>query len=203
MSLQPPIDDTFAYRQGFKNLVMVIHVQLIIIVVLAGFAYHYISNYNPQTRYFALTPDGSALQMESLEDPNLNNEALLAWVQQAVVDVLTFGFNDYNKRFEYSMRYFTPEGWVTFGTTLQTSRLMAEVVQYQQILTAIPRSPPQIIAWGYKNGRFSWDIAAPVIMTTRAGKNRNIAAVTVILTVVKLPTSENPRGIAIDSWVSR
>lgn len=192
-----------AYRQGFKNLVMIIQVQLVIILGLVAIDYYYISSYVPQNRYFAQTPDGGQIQMESLEDPNLNNEALLAWVQQAVVDIMTFGFNDYNKRFEYSMRYFTPEGWITFGTALQNSRLMAELVQYQQIITAIPKAPPQIVAWGYKNGRFSWDIVAPVIMTTRAGKNRNINAVTVVLTVVKLPTSENPRGVGIDSWVSR
>jgi intracellular multiplication protein IcmL len=197
------IDTSLTYRQGFRNLVRVVQVQALIIVMLTGFLFYCVRDVVPQDTYFAETSEGSRMQLVSLDDPNVNMDALTSWAEQAAVDVLTFGFNDIDKRFEHSQRYFTIEGWKTFALKLADSALLRNVTTLQQMVSTIPREPAEIISWGYKNGKYSWIVRVPLIMTTRAGKTRTTQGADVTMTIIKLPTSENPRGIAIDSWVSR
>ena len=190
------------YRQGFRNLVRIVQIQALAIIVLVGVVYHYVNDVVPQDRYFAQTAEGGIMPLVSLDDPNQNMDALLSWSEQAVVDILTFGFNDIDQRFAYSQRYFSPEGWKTFATAMVASQLLSNVKTYQQIITSIPAKPAQILSWGYQNGKYTWEVYVPVIMTTRAGKNRSPKVVNVMLKIIKLPTSENPRGMGIDSWKS-
>lgn len=195
--------DSSSYRQAFKNIVRLIQIQALVIVALTGLLYHYVHDVVPQDRYFAETMESGRMQLVSLQDPNVNMEAMLAWAQQAATDILTFGFNDLERRFAYSQKYFSPEGWITFGTRMNEGKLLRTVIDNKQILTAIPKAPPQMRSWGWRNGKFCWDVSVPIIMTTRAGKNKTTQNVRVEMTIIRLPTAENPRGIAIDSWVSR
>lgn len=202
MSAPVTPDTSSSYRQGFTKLVRIIQVQALAIVMLVGVLHHYVSEVIPQDRYFAETATGGKMQIVGLMDPNVNTQALLFWAQQAAVDVMTFGFNDVDQRFTYSQKYFTPGGWAAFAGQLSQSKMLANVMAYQQFITAIPRSPAQMMAWGWKNGKYVWTVQVPIVMTIRAGNNRTPNNMTIVMTIVKLPTAENPRGIAIDSWTS-
>jgi intracellular multiplication protein IcmL len=201
-SMTPEIEKLQGYSSGTRNVLNIIFAQTLIILGLAVALIYNINVGHPSDRFFAETASGGRMQLASLSDPNLNNEALLAWASQATVDVLTFGFHDVDARFEQSKSYFSPKGWKSFLEALTGSSMLKNMLSLQQIATAIPAAPPILMSWGPMEGKYTWIIQVPISMTTRAGANRSVTQLNVVLTVVQMPTSQNPRGLGIENWMS-
>src|SRR5690606_31612014 len=110
--------------------------------------YYYISNVQPQDRFFAVTAGGQKQQMAALREPYVNKALLLEWAAVAATEVLTFGFDDIAPRFAHSRQYFSPEGWESFRVAIAGSDFIKNVTQYKQIVTAIPQAPAVLLAQG-------------------------------------------------------
>jgi intracellular multiplication protein IcmL len=198
----PQIQNTETYRTGFKNLLALVKFMGFAILCLTFMLYYYIKNNPRQDLYYAQTPQGQTLRMNALSEPNMNNEAILAWAAQAVTDVLTFGFHDYNKRFEQTHKNFSPEGWTSFLTSITKSNFLGIVEEKKQILTTILSAPPELKWFGVTEGRQTWVVQMNYVMKTRAGGSSSSRKGGVLLWIVKMPTEQNPMGLGIQTWRS-
>jgi hypothetical protein len=196
-------DEILSYRDGFRNLLWFVRIESIVMLGMAGFLLWWISNVVPQDRYFAVGVAGNSTQMVGLREPNMNKQALLAWVSAAATQVMTFGFTDLEESFEKSMKNFSPAGWKSFQEALTRTALLKNVVAYQQLVTAIPISTPQIEAEGILEGEYRWVVSVTLAVTTRAGAKRNTNYQRVMMILVKMPTAQNPMGIGINTWVAQ
>jgi intracellular multiplication protein IcmL len=192
-----------SYQSSVKNLVRVIMFQGICILALTVILLYCITEVRPQDPYYAETIEGLRMPLVGLGDPNVNTEALMTWVEQAAVDVLTFGFNDIDARFAISRQHFSPEGWASFHEAMKNSQLLKNLLSFQQIITSIPAEPARLLSSGLVNGKFGWIAQVPVIMTIRAGSESTSKKITVRMIVVKMPTLDNPRGVGIEKWISK
>ena len=194
-------DALMSYRDGYKNLFRVAIVLVLVVMGLVGAVYYRISVVIPKDRYYAETASGQRMQMVALPEPYINNPLLLDWAAQAATEILNFGFDDIDLRFTQSRRYFSPEGWESFRTSMGNSDMLKNVRAYQQVITAIPRAPPSILAQGMNSGKMGWLIEVPIVMTVRVAGAERMMRVSVRMFVVRLPTSVNPAGLGIFTWI--
>jgi hypothetical protein len=198
-----PEEDIYAYRDGFKYLLWLVKLESLAIVVATGIVLYVFMNYQPQDSYFAIGVQGNNERLFDVKEPNVNRAALLAWVAAAATQATTFGFTDYEEKFAASQKNFSPDGWKSFQTALTGSSLLKNVVQFQQILTSIPISPPMIQAEGLLEGQYRWIVSVVLVQTVRAGNKKATRYVPITMILVKMPTRENPMGVGINTWVEQ
>lgn len=196
------LDDMSSYRDGFKNLMIMVKLLALLMVAGTGFVYYYISTFVPQDSYFAVSPGGAQRRMVGLPLPNVNRDAILRWGAAATTEIMTFGFHDIDERMTRARRLFSDEGWKSFSEALGKSRSLKAMMAQQHIMTAIPMASAQILAEGIFNGDYSWIIEVPTILTVRAGSESRIIRTRLRLIIVRLPTQSNPMGIGIKTFLA-
>lgn len=190
------------YRDGFRNLVKIAIVQMIVIIGLILTLLVYMNTSKPADRYFATTADGRIMNLVPLDQPNMNPAALLSWVARAASEVMTFEFNGYQRQLQQSSRYFTKEGWESFTDALQKSRIIDSVTAQKQVVTAVPRSAPIVKQQGATNGKYQWVIQMPLKVTYASSTQSRADNLYLTLLVERVPSLENPDGVGIAQWIA-
>lgn len=191
------------YRDGYRNLVKIAIIQSMAIVALIVALTVTIMSSRPQDRFFATTSDGRLIRMIALNEPNMNDAALVSWAARAASDVMTFGFHDYQRRLQEASSYFTRRGWQSFTEALERSRLMEGVTKAQRVVTAAPKSAPVIIQQGLVDGIYRWIVELPLIVTYQSGTAQQSDTVNVQLVIVRVSTLDSPSGVGIQQWIAR
>lgn len=198
--------DLSSYRDGFNNLIRLSFLLCILMIAASLVMLYYVTYMGPQDSYYAIsgTASGGEIKrpMTGLDAPNVNQDAMLRWAGAAATEVMTFGFNDIDERMTRAQRLFTPDGWTSFSAALARTPLMKGMLENQQLLTAIPTSTPIIVSQGMYNGNYSWVIEIPLVLTLRAGDKSQVMRQHVRIIVSKMPTSTNPMGIGINTWLT-
>jgi len=189
------------YRDGFRNMMRIIIAESVIVVILILTFIVYMNASKPQDRYFATTADGRIMQLVPLNRPNMSTSALMSWAAQSAVEVMTFGFHDYQRRMQNSSRNFTRHGWETFTSALQKSRIMESVEVGQQVVTAQPRSTPIIKEEGVRNGKYRWVVDLPLSVSYQSGAATRNDNLMLRMVIERVPSLENPNGVGIEQWI--
>ncbi len=176
--------------------------QAFIAIFLLSVLVYNIQYSGAQDGYYAVSSKSNPRRLVGLPTPYLNRAAVETWAAMAVTSVMTFGFNDIDERFAENRSFFTSDGWRSFNEAMSIGGFRDSVTNNQQIVTSIVMSTPAIVWYGNNMGRFVWIVEAPIAMTIRAGGKAVTRNATVRLTLVRLPTAENPMGIGIDNWMS-
>lgn len=190
------------YRDGYRALLRVAIIEGFTIMLLILALVLTVMFNNPQDRYFATTSDGRLVPLVSLDQPNLTRAAVLSWTAQSSSEVMTFGFHDYRRRLQESSRLFTQRGWQSFNEALTQSRLLEQVEQYQQVVTATATGAPVVVQEAVINGVYRWVVQMPLLVTYQSGSKRSDSNLMVTLVIVRVPTLETPNGIAIEQWIA-
>ncbi|MDB5478503.1 MAG: IcmL (DotI) protein [Alphaproteobacteria bacterium] len=202
-ALEAVVTRNVYYRDGYRNLQRINWIlSLAILALLIALAVTiYVSR--PQDRFFATTSDGRLIRMIALDEPNMNDAALVSWSARAASDVMTFGFHDYQKRLQDASAYFTRRGWQSFTEALERSRVMEGVQQSQRVVTAAPKSAPTITQQGLVDGVYRWIVELPLIVTYQSGTATQTDTINVTLVIVRVSTLDSPSGVGIQQWVAR
>lgn len=196
------LEDMASYRDGFRNLMVMVKLLGLLMVAGTGFVYYYISTFIPQDSYYAVSPGGTQRRLVGLPLPNVNRDAILRWAAAAATEVMTFGFHDIDERMNHARRLFSDEGWESFSQALLRARMLKAMLANQHIMTAIPTATPSILGEGIFNGDYSWIIEVPTILTVRAGSESRIVRTRLRLVIIRLPTTTNPMGIGIKTFLA-
>lgn len=189
------------YQAAFKNMLRVVVFETLAILGLVISLIVYMNVSKPHDIYFATTHDGRQIPLVPLNQPNMQTPALLSWAAQAASEIMTFGFNDYQQRFQKSSRHFTPDGWAKFLGAMQRSRIIESVEGTQQIVTAVPRSAPILTGEGLFNGRYRWLVQLSLLVTYQSGQDKKTTTMTVYLTIERVSTVDSPNGVGISQWI--
>lgn len=202
-ALEAVVTRNLYYRDGYRNIVRIAVLEALAIVALIIALAITIAVSRPEDRFFATTADGRLIRMIPLNEPNMNDAAIVSWSARAASDVMTFGFHDYQRRLQESSTYFTRRGWQSFTEALDRSRVMEGVQKTQQVVTAAPKSAPVIIQQGLVDGVYRWIIELPLIVTYQSGTAQQSDTLNVQLVVVRVSTLDSPSGVGIQQWLAR
>lgn len=193
---------TESYRAGYARLMVLAYMLTFVIFGLIGLLVFVFITHVPEDSYFAETAEGARLQMVGLERPYVTQQALFDWAVNAATQVLTFGFNDYDDKLSAAQVHFTKDGWVSFAQVMANSTFFKNVVSERQLVTAVPAAAPTMMFEGIEDGKYSWVVEIPLMVTVRSGSLSRSLKQKVRMVIMPVPTDMNPMGIAIDRWIS-
>lgn len=156
-------------------------------------------------RIFGTTTDGKLTALPPL-DRDLGENTVELWLMNAIQQIQTMGFHDYQLRLQEIRPYFTDAGWESFNRyqrmpygSIPSLRNMLE----NDYLVMWPRinKPPQVQRKEVIGGIFTYDMR--VEMTLNLNSSASVAnqlVDRVDITVERVPPEINPAGIAISRW---
>jgi intracellular multiplication protein IcmL len=155
-----------------------------------------------KVEYFATTSDGKITEMEVLNRPIQSDREILQWTTTALTKAYTMSFSNYAQQLNDLKPYFTDTGWKSFEQALTRAGFIETLVGQRYVTTAVPSSAPVIVTSGLVDKAFGWRLQVPLVVTFRSAGVDTTQQMTVDVTVVRRPSSENPSGLGIAQLVA-
>lgn len=188
------------YKDSYHKLVLILFTAILAIIGLVV-AIVFLVMSRPSPTYFATTDSGRMIPLIPLNQPNLSDKALLQWTSQAVVSVYSYNFVNFREIFQNNEKYFTNDGWQEFLNALKASRNLETVKDKKLIVSAVLSGAPIISSKNVFNGRYTWQIQMPVLVTYQSMSEQFNSSYLITLTIQRVSTLDNIYGVGISSFV--
>ncbi|MBI1273798.1 MAG: hypothetical protein GC131_06920 [Alphaproteobacteria bacterium] len=193
--------DLRTFHARFTRLRRLVMMEVWAIIALVGLMIVGVPMLGTKNVYFATTPAGQVKRMVALTMPNMTHQAVLSWVTTTVTQVMTYNFANFNQEISKHQRKFLSKSWEQFVKVLLQDDMLKKFQQQELVLTTAPFGAPVITSEGVVDKRYQWVVQLPVIMNYVTNNNRSVQRRNIVeLTVVRVPTTENPDGVAIKVW---
>lgn len=137
-------------------------------------------------------------QLIAIDYPQESMKALQNWVVDALQNIYSFNFYDYEKQKAKAAYFFTPEGYVSFNNALKSSGIEKLVISKQLEVTILPTKDPAWIKSGKINSNTEfYKMRVPVLISYMGSGKPVEQKQTVDIYLVRVPSYENHKGLAI------
>jgi len=196
----PMSDRTPAFfRYHYDKVIMTLIILIVALLALVGVVMYQVSH-RPLPQFAAVSADGNTLALQSFDSPLLLPDTLITWASKAAVAAYTFDFVSYKKQINDARPYFTSDGWSNYQSSV--SGLIATITKNQLFVNGVVAGAPVISNQGDLPGRgYAWRIQMPFLVTYQSAEQSTKTHYTIVMTIVRVPTRENPKGIGIDGLV--
>ena len=151
----------------------------------------------PLPVFYATQANGYSMVLNPHEMPSMTPNAILQIAKKAAVALYTFDFIHYNKQLASVRYYFTRSGWLSY---LDAANSVIKVVKANKLfISAVVNGPPVIVRQGPLQGVYTWEIQLPLLVAYQSAQSIDKASYTVAMTIINVPTKNNPIGIGIDA----
>lgn len=188
------------YKDGQRKLLIALLLSVFLNFVLATLLY-YLLTHPPAPRYFATSISGRITPLFPLEEPNQSDSAVLQWANQAAIAAFSYNFVNYREELQASSGFFTAEGWTQFLNALQESNNLDAVKAKKLIVSAVATRAPIILQKGVLNGKYSWRVQMPILVTYQSASEFSQQNNVVTMLITRVSTLNSPRGIGIAQFV--
>lgn len=206
---EKPLDNPDLEYRRYRRVVGRVKIQGIILIVLVFLFMFGTQLLRPSYIYSARrigAPIGSEKRLVELNLPILTKDAILQWSTSTVTEVLTFNFANYNQRISMFRSRFHADGWRAFAKALYEAKVIDSFKNNQLVATAAPQGPASLESEGENEEtlEYEWKVKVPVIRKFVTNNDRSdIRKQDVYLTIVRVPLTESPAGMAIKVWFER
>jgi len=191
------------YRDGYSIMTKAFLLTLLVFAIYVTF--DKTTEEKPTDRYFAQKPDGTVTEITPLDKPNLSLAAISNWATNAIPQIYSFDFKNYDSQHKIAGEsFFTSSGYTAFRNALSNGSpsVMATVLEKSYVVTTTLKGEKAKVE---KHGRFgefyAWQVSIPVIITYSNSQEERAGERVVRLTIVRTPEIDNPSGIAISKFV--
>lgn len=151
----------------------------------------------PEPRYIIQQNDGTMVPIIPLGSPIANKNAVTQVVTDAIAAMHAIDFKNFRSQLTEASTYFTRMGWEKYMTEMARTGTFGAMETRQLVLTSTVTRPPVIIKEYLISGVYAWDVEVPYqVNYFGAGANQSVSLLAKV-TLVRVPTTTNPRGIAI------
>lgn len=151
----------------------------------------------PEPRYIVQQNDGTLIPIIPLNQPIANKNAVTQIVTDAISALNAIDFKNYKGQLQEASTYFTANGWKKYLDEMERTGTFSAMEKRQLVLTSTVNQPPVITKEYDINGTYAWDVEVPYqVSYFGAGYSQNLQLVARV-TLVRIPTTTNPRGVAI------
>jgi intracellular multiplication protein IcmL len=193
--------DNDFYKYHYHQLIIALMFFMVVMMIALGVVFYQILN-RPLPQFNAVQPDGKSMLLIPAEEPNLLPDTIIRWASKAATVAYTFDFVGYNNQLNAARPYFTVDGWQEYLGSV--NQLITRVRQNQLFVNGVVSGPPVISNQGELPGKgYVWRVQIPFLVTNQSANIASKQNFLVILSIVRVPTSENKQGIGIDQFVMR
>ncbi|ASQ45263.1 type IVB secretion system apparatus protein IcmL/DotI [Legionella clemsonensis] len=188
------------YRDGQRKIMVALLISILVNCILGSLAF-YLLTHPPAPKYFATSINGRITPLYPLNEPNQSDSAVLQWANQAAIAAFTYNFVNYREELQASSGFFTADGWTQFLNALQESNNLDAVKAKKLIVSAVATRAPIILQKGILNGRYSWRVQMPILVTYQSASEFSQQNNVVTMLITRVSTLNSPRGIGISQFV--
>lgn len=188
------------YKDSQRKVMLALLIALFVNVALISMLV-YMVTHPPEPKYFATSINGRITPLFPLSEPNQSDSAVLQWANQAAIAAFTYNFVNYRDELQASSGFFTAEGWDQFLNALQQSNNLDAVKAKKLIVSAVATRAPIILQKGVLNGRYSWRVQMPILVTYQSASEFTQQNNVVTMLITRVSTLNSPRGIGISQFV--
>jgi intracellular multiplication protein IcmL len=159
---------------------------------------------SPAPLYFAQDiQTGTLTPLLPLDKPIQNRGVIVQHVADTLQAINSIDFRNYRSQLDVAGRNFTAEGWKRYLAEFESTGTLEAMQKRQLVLSGVVSEPPVITGEGDIFGIHYWDVQAPFRVTwAGAGSNQTLSYVA-LAKIVRVPQTENPKGIAVGQLVVR
>ncbi|AAU26546.1 TPA: type IVB secretion system apparatus protein IcmL/DotI [Legionella pneumophila] len=188
------------YKDSQRKVILALLIAIVVNVVLASLVVYMITH-PPAPKYFATSINGRITPLFPLDEPNQSDSAVLQWANQAAIAAFTYNFVNYRDELQASSGFFTAEGWDQFLGALEQSNNLDAVKAKKLVVSAVATRAPIILQKGVLNGRYSWRVQMPILVTYQSASEFTQQNNVVTMLITRVSTLNSPRGIGISQFV--
>ncbi|HAU1080565.1 TPA: type IV secretion protein DotI [Legionella pneumophila] len=188
------------YKDSQRKVILALLIAILVNVVLASLIVYMITH-PPAPKYFATSINGRITPLFPLDEPNQSDSAVLQWANQAAIAAFTYNFVNYRDELQASSGFFTAEGWDQFLGALEQSNNLDAVKAKKLVVSAVATRAPIILQKGVLNGRYSWRVQMPILVTYQSASEFTQQNNVVTMLITRVSTLNSPRGIGISQFV--
>jgi len=187
------------YRIYFPILLIALVIAIAAMIILVIYLQYQVEH-RPLPSFTASNPARQQMTLKVYQEPNLMPNTIISWVSRATIDAYTFKFSQTDQQIYRNLQsYFTDEGANAFYSSL---RAVLTSLKQKQLITNCAINGPVVIAnqGDYPGKGKSWRVQVPFLVTYEGSGIRDTKSYRVNVLVLKVPTTDNPAGIAIDQF---
>lgn len=188
------------YYRRFYPVVIILTMIIILLIIMMSFVLIYQLQHRPIPKFYAMQSSGKEKLLKSYEAPNFLPETITRFASKGTTAAYTFSFNRIEADLALAQPYFTASGWTAYRDSVQG--LTNTVLANQLTVNAIVYGTPIITNQGeLPDLGYTWRVQIPLLVVYQSASAVTTQKYYVIVTIVKVPTYINPRGIGIDQFV--
>ncbi|MBQ9407137.1 MAG: DotI/IcmL/TraM family protein [Desulfovibrio sp.] len=156
----------------------------------------------PTPVFFAATPDLRLAEMVPLDKPVLTQQGLLNWATETVTNAVSLDFLEWRKKLTAAREHFSEPAFKSFLSSLESSGILGMIQDKRLSASAVVTQAPVIVASGMIDGKASWKIEFPIIISYES--SQGVESTQKLLAVVlarRASTVRSPRGVVIEQVV--
>ncbi|CAK7025457.1 MAG: hypothetical protein DELT_02563 [Desulfovibrio sp.] len=156
----------------------------------------------PTPRYFAATPDLRLAALVPLDKPVLTQQGLLNWVSDTITDAVSLDFLSWREKLGSVREHFEDDAYKSFLASMTDSGTLAMIQEKRLSVSAVVTRAPVIIASGLVNGKATWRIEFPMVVSYESSQGvESTQRLMATVLVCRASTVRTPRGVAIQQIV--
>ena len=156
----------------------------------------------PKPQYFAATPDLRLAPLVPLDQPVLTQQGLLTWASDTITTAMSLNFLEWREKLEAIHPHFDDAAYKSFLESLQSSGILDMIRGKRLSASAITTRAPVIIASGVVNGKATWRIEFPLIVSYESSQGvESTQRLLATVLVGRASTVSTPRGVVIQQVV--
>lgn len=190
------------YRDGFALSLLINFALSIILIGCFIFIYQLVKR-PPESKYFTVDMKGNVVPIVPMNKPHMTESAILDFASKVVTESYTFDADNYRLALTNVQKYFTPDGYSAFQTSMQPQ--IKYVKDNVLIASSVPSGTPVLLKRGIISSDadgdiVAWKIRIPVVVTYRTKTDSSTVKRTVQLVIVNRPTYESEFGVGVSSF---
>lgn len=186
------------YRDGFYKVFIATVVMLAVLAVLLATSL-YLYSYKPAPVTFYTDNDLRAFPPVPVTQSYVKSADLIQWVSEVLPKMFTYDFVNYDKQLKELQQYFTPNGWAKLAPLLDKYANVKQIQTAKLFVNASANGTPTIPNQGIIEGRYGWWVQLPLQIYYSGSDRRSDTEIVMQVLVVRIPTTNNLIGIAIDN----
>lgn len=156
-------------------------------------------------QYVPVLADGRLLPLIPLDRPNVNQAKIAEFSLKAIHALNTYDYINWIDQLNEAQVYFSPAGWAGYEKEIMSVDTLKAVEARRMVVSVRPMGDVEVVQEGKApNGVYAWRVEVPVLIRytahTGAESGGNTQQGTVTLTISRVPTTVNERGLAIQLY---
>ena len=175
-------------------------IQTVMAVAIVGLVADRIwtSHHPPAARFFYTDGTHTPYEIVPLDAPVMSEADLKTWTVQSVVAAYTLNFHEYRDQLSKASAHFTIAGWNSFGAAFINTGNLDQLKRARLTESAQPEKAAVIRDKSIIDGRLTYKIELPLIVTYENENQANTQHLLVTAVVIRDIVTDHPDGIAID-----